>query len=267
MKRGFTLVELSIVLVIIGLLIGGILVAQSMLSTSRITGTIQQLGQFDAGTENFKTKYNYLPGDAPAFGGNGDRVVGHSDAQSRGFFCEMSNYWFDIMPDQYYATSGGNCPGANPGHPPTISGTSKNAPAAKIGKVNSFFIATGLSTDGGYSADTSSPTNYYAILDPIQGQTLSGFYYYTTSNASNSAVTPVELLALDTKSDDGIANAGNILSGSLANQGGSGKGGIISGPAAGICSSGATYTLTGTHASTYECIPLIRIGAQAGDPQ
>jgi len=29
------------------------------------------LGQFDAGVENFKTKYNYLPGDAPMFGGTG----------------------------------------------------------------------------------------------------------------------------------------------------------------------------------------------------
>ncbi|MEI9897868.1 MAG: prepilin-type N-terminal cleavage/methylation domain-containing protein [Chthoniobacter sp.] len=49
LESGFTLVEPSIVLVIIGLLIGGILVAQSMISTSKITATIQQLGQFDAG--------------------------------------------------------------------------------------------------------------------------------------------------------------------------------------------------------------------------
>lgn len=36
MKRGFTLVELSIVLVIIGLLVGGILAAQSMISTAKL---------------------------------------------------------------------------------------------------------------------------------------------------------------------------------------------------------------------------------------
>lgn len=55
-KKGFTLVELAIVLVIIGLLIGGILVAQSMIGTSKITAAISQIQQFDAGVESFKTK-------------------------------------------------------------------------------------------------------------------------------------------------------------------------------------------------------------------
>src|SRR5476649_2583779 len=72
---GFTLVELSIVLVIIGLLIGGILVAQSMIGTSRIVAVAAQIQQFDAGVESFKAKYNALPGDAQQFGGNGDGLV------------------------------------------------------------------------------------------------------------------------------------------------------------------------------------------------
>ena len=46
-KNGFTLVELSIVLVIIGLLIGGILVAQSMIGTAKITAFTRQVQQAD----------------------------------------------------------------------------------------------------------------------------------------------------------------------------------------------------------------------------
>jgi prepilin-type N-terminal cleavage/methylation domain-containing protein len=75
MKQGFTLVELSIVLVIIGLLIGGILVAQSMIDTSKIEAQVRQIGQFDSAVANFVTKYNSLPGDSPQFGGNGTGVI------------------------------------------------------------------------------------------------------------------------------------------------------------------------------------------------
>ena len=71
MNNGFTLIELSIVLVIIGLLIGGILVGQSLIQSAAINATVSQIQQFDASTMAFKSKYKYLPGDAPAFGGDG----------------------------------------------------------------------------------------------------------------------------------------------------------------------------------------------------
>lgn len=67
-RLGFTLVELSIVLVIIGLLIGGLLVAQSMISTARVQKTVRNIQQFDSGLNNFKTTYKGLPGDSAIFG-------------------------------------------------------------------------------------------------------------------------------------------------------------------------------------------------------
>jgi prepilin-type N-terminal cleavage/methylation domain-containing protein len=106
-RNGFTLVELSIVLVIIGLLIGGILVAQSMISAANITATVKQIGQFDAGVENFETKYGYLPGDAPAFGGNGDGLIDWATADPTaptvvsGFVCEIANFWNDVDPQDF----------------------------------------------------------------------------------------------------------------------------------------------------------------------
>ena len=66
MKHGFTLVELSIVLVIIGLLIGGILVGQSMMSASKLTAFVAQIQHYDAEVEAYKAKFNYLPGNAPS---------------------------------------------------------------------------------------------------------------------------------------------------------------------------------------------------------
>ncbi len=68
MKRGFTLVELAIVLVIIGLLIGGILAAQSMINAAKIQTFVRQVQQFDVAVSNFKTKYKGLPGDTTIMG-------------------------------------------------------------------------------------------------------------------------------------------------------------------------------------------------------
>ena len=80
LKKGFTLVELSIVLVIIGLLIGGLLVGQSMIRTAKMGAFIRQIGQFDIAVSNFRTKYGYLPGDSPyhTAAGDGDGFVYYS---------------------------------------------------------------------------------------------------------------------------------------------------------------------------------------------
>jgi prepilin-type N-terminal cleavage/methylation domain-containing protein len=65
MNKAFTLVELAIVIVIIGLLVGGVLQGQELIAQAKIRSQIRQLEAYDAASLTFKSKYDYLPGDFP----------------------------------------------------------------------------------------------------------------------------------------------------------------------------------------------------------
>ena len=65
-NKGFTLIELSIVLVIIGLLIGGLVAGNDMRKSAEVRSQITQIEKIQTATNTFKAKFNALPGDMDA---------------------------------------------------------------------------------------------------------------------------------------------------------------------------------------------------------
>lgn len=65
-RHGFTLIELSLVLVIVGLIIGGILVGKDLIQAAEIRAQMSQFERYQTAVNTFKLKYNYLPGDIAA---------------------------------------------------------------------------------------------------------------------------------------------------------------------------------------------------------
>ena len=75
MRKGFSLVELSIVLVILGLLTGGILGGQSLIRASELRAVATEISRYNTAVYTFRDKYFALPGDmtnATSFWGNAD---------------------------------------------------------------------------------------------------------------------------------------------------------------------------------------------------
>ena len=62
-QQGFTLVEISIVLVIIGLILGGILNAQSVIRNAQTKDSIKALNDMTAAARQFFDRYGMWPGD------------------------------------------------------------------------------------------------------------------------------------------------------------------------------------------------------------
>lgn len=94
---GFTLVEISIVMMIIGLLIGGTFGGMRLVENMQVNKTVQDLKSIESAALTFKDTYGRLPGDfvnpstrlpnctdAPcATGGNGNRILGTAGVGSQ----------------------------------------------------------------------------------------------------------------------------------------------------------------------------------------
>ena len=82
-RGGFTLIEMAIVLVIIGLLLGAILKGQAMIENAKVKRLKSDINSIVAATYSYQDRYGFLPGDDPTdrtsdlgatgcTGGNGD---------------------------------------------------------------------------------------------------------------------------------------------------------------------------------------------------
>jgi prepilin-type N-terminal cleavage/methylation domain-containing protein len=87
-QRGFTLIEIAIVLVIIGLLLGGVLKGQELIYNQKIKSTYDNYRNYTAAMYGYQDRYRALPGDDAAattrgfvstgpgiVNGNGDGII------------------------------------------------------------------------------------------------------------------------------------------------------------------------------------------------
>lgn len=120
-QSGFTLVELSIVLVIVGLLFSATLKAQAMIENAQIQADIKKLTEFKMISLLYKDKLSELPGEDPSKPGRLKTVLSSDASPTEGFFYDIyqANFAKNVNPmpsigSAFKATWGGSS-GANYG--------------------------------------------------------------------------------------------------------------------------------------------------------
>lgn len=201
-KLGFTLIELSIVLVIIGLIVGGILVGQDLIKAAEIRATVSQLEKYSTAVNTFRGKYNGLPGDllnATNFGfeartqagtGDGDAQIESAAGTAGSYAGETSCFWDDLSTIGLIAEAlnGSTVCGASHAVTPVGNGL----PGAKLGRGN-FIIVGSL-----------AGVNYW-VLTGVSAVNATGDYALTR------LLTPAEAYQIDSKLDDGAPTSGGVI--------------------------------------------------------
>jgi prepilin-type N-terminal cleavage/methylation domain-containing protein len=259
---GFTLIELSIVLVIIGFIVGGVVVGQNLIHQSQIRATLTQIGKLNTAVNTFSAKFGGLPGDLLNYNAVGMAVpssdsatpinnfVGNGlieDCTGNGLlFCgEPTAFLVDLSRAQLLDnnnisqvfTGGAGCPYTG-------------KPIATYVIPSAFGSATFLwaeSTKGDGFGLPANIVNYnYWHLGQISSIDCFPFINETF------VITPVDAAGIDNKIDDGIPNTGNVLATDFGTMN------LI--PGAGLCSSAAGVYDVVANPTKGECSLAIRTG-------
>ena len=189
-QKGFTLVEIAIVLIIIGLLLGGILKGQELINSARVRNLADQNAAVQTAYYGFIDRYRQVPGDWLAT--EATRAIGktvNTPASGSGVgngrvdnnFAEAAAVWEQLARAEFL--SGGFTP-------PTRAPDSEEAYAKNV-PLNAFNGPLILTQNQSYTDDDATPP---ARLNLHLGRNI-----------------PVNIAReLDVKIDDGLPNTGSL---------------------------------------------------------
>ncbi|PIR31549.1 MAG: hypothetical protein COV36_08195 [Alphaproteobacteria bacterium CG11_big_fil_rev_8_21_14_0_20_44_7] len=187
MRKGFTFIEISFVVVIIGILIGGMVFGSELVKTSRLQGIIVESQDYIRKVREFNDKYGYYPGDMPnassfwdvdaatlgEHNGNGDGVVDDLITAPEPDAYERFMFWQHLN---------------------------------KAGYIDDTMSGAGSSVSVGVNVPESNyPKGIYDIAPST------GDYMILQSSGTNSQLLePQAAFYIDDKMDDGIATTGLV---------------------------------------------------------
>jgi type II secretory pathway pseudopilin PulG len=202
MVLGFTLVELSIVIIIIGFLIAGITAGTSLINVAKLNSTITIQRQLQTAIQLFKSRYDSFPGDFPnasAYWPSANCTVGDTNKNKAN--CDGNND----------GVIGGDVGSANA----TAEGSRVPQHLASAGLINGNNYVGGspslllginaipipLYTDAGYNIDNRGSGNLIMLTARI-----------SNTQPGGSTISSKDAFYIDNKIDDGRPSTGSVIS-------------------------------------------------------
>ena len=196
-QSGFTLVELAIALMVIGLLITGVLKGIELVSNARIIQTAKQIQDIRTSVVAFESMYGALPGDilnptrklpscttdpCQLTGDNNRRIDFTTDGH------EPMNFWAHLA----------------------VTGLVKGTDVGSSTQTNYTYRRFTLSPRPPLNATYFYDTRYYLLNNKYSNRMV--IFGGNSTTGPLNVVTPNEASQLDRKTDDGAPNTGDIMS-------------------------------------------------------
>jgi prepilin-type N-terminal cleavage/methylation domain-containing protein len=216
----FTLIELSIVLVVIGLIVGGVVGGKSLIKSARLSKVVSGFSTLKTAINTFELQYDSLPGDMPdaydyfqgkigcnnntfiqsesiGCNGNGDGKINWSWGAPR----EIRGSYMHLVHGDMLS-SGSSVLSASS----IVPGT--NMPEGPMD--NSYYLIGDVTVGSGDTSPTTIGASSYYNTQRRQ-IFFSGLGYSGQSNRLGGILTATDAKSIDKKMDDGEPATGRLL--------------------------------------------------------